>query len=163
TYARYGLWHYVKKDRQKEAPYNDLHRAGINLRGLIRVMLFKRFESSVCAFRRTLERLDKIHGMFLKALDEGFVPAGQDAQKLMYESDALDQDNLIAELYEVSGRYSLSDFDEPRLREHLAADQKLIRKMIELVHPITPDKDAKLQVLIAGLEKGIPKARNKVL
>ena len=163
TYARYGLWHYVKKDRQKEAPYNDLHRAGINLRGLIRVMLFKRFESSVCAFRRTLERLDKIHGMFLKALDEGFVPAGQDAQKLMYESDALDQDNLIAELYEVSGRYSLSDFDEPKLRQQLVADQKLIRKMIELVEPITPDKDAKLQVLLAGLKRGIPKARNKVL
>ena len=163
TYARYGLWHYVKPERQKAAPYTDLHRAGINLRGLIRVMLFKRFESSVCAFRRTLERLDKIHGIFLAALDDGFVPAGQDAQKLMYGSDSLDQDNLMDELYEVSGRYALSDFDEAKLRQHLTADQKLIRKMIDLVAPITPDKDAKLQVLMAGLKKGIPKARNKVL
>ena len=163
TYARYGLWHYVKPDRQKVAPYKDLHRVGINLRGLIRVMLFKRFESSVCAFRRTLERLDKIHGIFLAALDEGFVPAGQDAQKLMYGSDSLDQDNLLDDLYEVSGRYALVDFNEAELRQHLTADQKLIRKMIELVAPITPDKDAKLQVLLAGLKKGIPKARNKVL
>jgi SNF2 family DNA or RNA helicase len=163
TYARYGLWHFVRQERQKAAPYKDLHRAGINLRGLIRVMLFKRFESSVCAFRRTLERLDKVHGIFLKALDEGFVPAGQDAQKLMYESDSLDDTGLLAELHEVSGRYAIADFDEAKLRQHLAADQMLIRRMIELVAPITPSKDAKLQVLIAGLKKQIPKARNKVL
>jgi hypothetical protein len=80
TYARYGLWNYVLQEKQKKAPYNDLHRAGVNLRGLIRVMLFKRFESSVYAFRKTLERLENIHSGFLAAMDEGFVPAGEDAQ-----------------------------------------------------------------------------------
>ena len=163
TYSRYGLWHYVTPERQKSGPYKELHRSGINLRGLIRVMLFKRFESSVEAFRRTLDRLDKVHGIFLQALDQGFVPAGQDAQKLMYESDALDDGSLMEELGDASGRYKLEDFDETRLRHHLSADRKLIRDMIKLVEPITPDKDAKLQVLIAGLKKGIPKARNKVL
>lgn len=163
TYARYGLWNYVLPEKQKTDPYKDLQRAGVNLRGLIRVMVFKRFESSVCAFRKTLERLEKIHGFFLEALDRGFVPAGQDAQKLLYESDVFDNDGLMDALQEHSGRYRIADFDEPKLRQHLAADQKLIQKMISLVDPIIPERDAKLQVLLAGLKKGIPKTRSKVL
>src|SRR5690606_4616413 len=47
TYARYGLWRYVQPAKQNTPPYPDLQRAGVNLRGLIRTMLFKRFESSV--------------------------------------------------------------------------------------------------------------------
>jgi ERCC4-related helicase len=49
------------------------------------------------------------------------------------------------------------------LREHLEADRKLIKKMLKLVEPITPDKDAKLQELLNGLKKGIPQKRKKVL
>ena len=61
TYARYGLWHYVNAEKQKKEPYASLQRAGANLRGLMRVLLFKRFESSVYAFRETVRRLLKIH------------------------------------------------------------------------------------------------------
>ena len=163
TYARYGLWNYVKPEMQTVSPYKDLQRAGVNLRGLIRVMLFKRLESSVYAFRKTLERLDKIHGYFLESLDKGFVPAGDEAQKLLYESDASDDEGLMEALFECSGRYQTSDFDEVRLREHLEADHTLIHKMLERVEPITPVMDAKLQVLLSGLKKGIPQVRGKVL
>ena len=51
-YARYGLWHYVKEEKQDISPYRDLQSAGKNLRGLIRTLLFKRFESSVYAFKQ---------------------------------------------------------------------------------------------------------------
>jgi len=68
TYARFALWHYVKKENQKIRPYNELHRAGANLRGIMRVLLFKRFESSVYAFRMTIGRLIKIHNAFLKSI-----------------------------------------------------------------------------------------------
>lgn len=163
TYARYGLWNYVKTDKQKVAPYRDLQRAGMNLRGLIRVMLFKRFESSVHAFRKTLERLGKIHGYFLESLDKGFVPAGDDAQKLLYESDVYDDEGLMDALFATSGRYKIGDFNEALLRENLEADCKLIFKMLKLVEPISPEKDAKIQVLLDGLKRGIPKARKKVL
>ena len=163
TYARYGLWHYVMKGKQKSAPYTELHRAGINLRGLIRVMLFKRFESSVYAFWRSLERLERIHEMFLKALDHGFVPAGEDAQGLLYESDRYEEADLMDALAASAGKYDLADFDEKKLREHLEADCRVIREVIDLVKPITPGKDAKLQTLIAGLKKGIPQKSSKVL
>jgi len=163
TYARYGLWNYVKPAKQQTAPYKDLQRAGYNLRGLIRVMLFKRFESSVYAFRKTLERLEKIHGYFLDALQEGFVPAGQDAQKILYESDEFDDSGLMDALHEVSGRYSIADFDADRLRKDLKADRTLLLNMLTLVEPITAAKDAKLQMLLKGLKKGIPQATGKVL
>jgi superfamily II DNA or RNA helicase len=163
TYARYGLWHYVLPSKQKEAPYTELHRAGINLRGLIRVMLFKRFESSVYAFQQSLERLERMHEMFLKALDQGIVPAGEDAQKILYESDRYEESDLMDALAEATGTYKLEDFDEKKLRDHLEADRQVIREIIQLVKPITPDTDAKLQTLIAGLKRGIPQKTGKVL
>ena len=163
TYARYGLWRYVQPDKQRVKPYGDLQRAGVNLRGLIRVMLFKRFESSVYAFRETLKRLERIHDYFLQALDEGFVPAGEDAQKLLYESDTLDEAGLMEALRESSGRYNIEDFDAERLRAHLEADRKLLKRMTSLVAPITPDKDAKLQTFLTQLDTIIRKKRGKVL
>ena len=163
TYARYGLWHYVSPAKQEATPYTDLHRAGINLRGLIRVMLFKRFESSVYAFLTSLERFENIHTMFLKALDQGFVPAGEEAQSLLYQSDRFEESDLMDALAAVAGKYDLADFDEKKLREHLEADRKVIREIITLVKPITPARDAKLQTLIKGLKKGIPKKTGKVL
>ncbi len=157
------LWNYVRPEKQKVDPYQELHRAGINLRGLIRVMLFKRFESSVHAFRKSLERLERIHGFFLEALDQGFVPAGEDAQRLLYESDIYDDSGLIDALEKCSRRYQLEDFNEQLLREHLEADRKLLKKMINLVEPISPQQDAKLQVLLAGLSDGIAQTTGKVL
>ena len=118
TYARYGLWNYVKPDMQAAAKYESLHRAGINLRGLIRVMLFKRFESSVEAFRLSLERLERIHGVFLLAMEQGFVPAGDDAQKLLYESDRYDAMDLMDALEKVSGKYELEDFNYSNFKNH---------------------------------------------
>jgi superfamily II DNA/RNA helicase/HKD family nuclease len=163
TYARYGLWHYVLKDHKKREPYRSLDRAGVNLRGLIRVMMFKRFESSVYAFHQSLIRLERIHGLFLDMLEKGIVPAGDEAQKLLYESDTYEEDELADRLREASGRYSLEDFDGDRLWEHIEADRALLQEMIELVKPIRADKDAKLQLLIKGLEKGIPQETGKVL
>ena len=50
-------------------------------------MLFKRFESGFHAFRETPKKLHCIHTDFLSALKEGFVPVGEEAQRLLYEVD----------------------------------------------------------------------------
>ena len=147
TYARYGLWHYVLPARQKQEPYTSLHRAGANLRGLIRVLLFKRFESSVYAFQETTKRLLRTHESFLKAIDAGFVPAGEEAQSILYESDMLEESDLVDALRQVSKRYDAKDFDTTRLKAHLEHDIEVLRTIRDLVAPITADKDAKLQVL----------------
>ncbi|HEV2379576.1 MAG TPA: helicase-related protein [Terriglobia bacterium] len=153
TYARYGLWHYVKRSKQGEEPYTSLHRAGVNLRGLIRVLLFKRFESSVYAFKETIGRLLRMQEVFLAALEEGFVPAGEDAQAILYASDFDEQSDVLDALRELSSRYNAADFDIQRLREHIDHDNELLSEILRLVKPITPQKDAKLVTLLSRLRK----------
>jgi len=147
TFARYGLWHYVAKSKQKQEPYVTMQRAGTNLRGLIRVLLFKRFESSVYAFQETVRRLLRVHKLFLVALTQGFVPAGEEAQALLYESDYAEETVLMDALQGVSGRYKAADFDLARLQEHIEHDIRLLEKILTLVEPISPEQDAKLQTL----------------
>jgi hypothetical protein len=162
TYARYGLWHYVRPAKRDVKPYSDLHRAGMNLRGLIRAMLFKRFESSVYAFRETIKRLIKAHALFLASLERGFVPAGDRAEVLFVRVDTLDEEDLLIALENVSGRYDVADFDAEPLTEHVKADIALLRKIQRMVEPITPEQDAKLQALKARLERS-PIKGNKCL
>lgn len=153
TYARYGLWNYVREEKKKQEPYATLHRAGANLHGLMRVLLFKRFESSVYAFKETIRRLLKVHDAFLAALKEGIVPAGQDAQQILYESDYDDQSDLLDALRGISQRYDAADFEMKSLQEAIEHDIRLLRKMQKLVEPISPEQDAKFQKLKEVLNK----------
>lgn len=163
NYARFGLWHYVLPAKRDLQPYQGLHRAGANLHGLMRVMLFKRLESSVYAFLKTLERMILIHDGFLKMLDQGIIPAGEEAQKILYASDAMEEDDLIEALAGCCGKYKIEDFDGARLRRDIAADRDLLEQMRSEVAAITPDQDAKLRVLQEKLNTDIPKASGKVL
>ena len=151
TYARYGLWHYVDAEKRRREPYASLKRAGVNLHGLIRILLFKRFESSVYAFKETVRRLSRVHERFLAALDEGVVPAGDDAQAILYEPNQEEERDIVEALRKVSGRYSASDFDLDRLGEHVRHDLELLGRILALVEPITPEQDAKLQTLVQRL------------
>jgi hypothetical protein len=163
-YARYGLGNYVVKDKRNKEPYASLQRAGSNLRGLIRVLFFKRFESSVHAFKKTVERMISIHETFLAALERGIVPAGEDAQKVLYGSDTDEENDILDTLEEISGkRYRIEDFDVDLLRKHMQHDLRLLRRISELVEPITPNKDAKLQKLkkILG-EKTLKKGKRLI-
>jgi hypothetical protein len=147
TYARYGLWHYVVGEKQRQEPYASLHRAGGNLRGLIRVLMFKRFESSVYAFQETVRRLLTVHERFGEALEQGIVPAGDEAQAILYEPNLDEEQDLVDALRKVSGRYPARDFHLERLRQHIEHDIRLLKRMVHLVEPITPAQDAKLQML----------------
>ncbi len=147
SFARYGLWRYVTKTKQKQEPYASLQRAGANLRGLIRILLFKRFESSVYAFCETVRRLLHVHEMFLEAMNRGVVPAGEKAQSILYESEDSDENDLMDTLEAISGQYSIEDFDAERLAEDIQHDIDVMRRILEIVEPITPDQDAKLQTL----------------
>lgn len=153
VYARYGLWHYVIKERQKQEPYATLQRAGANLRGLMRVLLFKRFESSVYAFCQTIGRLLAVHKGFVAALNDGIVPAGTDAQRILYESDFEEESDLLDALRDVSGQYNIEDFNLDLLREHLDHDIRMFERIRKLVEGISPDKDAKLQTLLDRLSQ----------
>ena len=154
TYARYGLWHYVKKGKQEAAPYRDLQSAGKNLRGLIRVLLFKRFESSVYAFKQTISRLLNVHTIFLNALDNGIVAAGEEAQQILYEARNTDETDIdsgerdiLDELRKLSDSYDIKDFNVKTLRKDIQHDIEVLTQILEPVQKITTAEDAKLQTL----------------
>ena len=144
TYARYGLWNYVIEAKQKQEPYTNLQRSGINLRGLMRILLFKRFESSVYAFKQTVRRLLKVHERFLEALEQGIVPAGEEAQDILYEPNEAEEQDLMDALRQASARYDIADFKIEELHADIEHDLQLLRAMSELVSPITAAQDAKL-------------------
>lgn len=163
TYARYGLWHYVKGEKQRKEPYASLHRAGANLRGLMRILLFKRFESSVYAFKETVRRLLNIHHQFLTALENGIVPAGEDAQAILYKSDFDEESMFLDAIREVSKTYSIADFHIDLLKKHIQHDTKLLKEILDIIEPIGPDEDTKLQVLIDLLRSSAVKPGKRLI
>ena len=154
TYARYALFDYVLPEQQNKHRYQELQRAGAALRGLMRVMLFKRFESSVHAFRETVNRLRDLQSAFQGALDRGLVPAGDEATDILYKSDLDDELALYEALEEASHRYPIADFDVPKLQAALGTDIALLDEMARLVEPIGPQEDNKLQQLMAMMTEG---------
>jgi len=163
-YARYGLWNYVKDDKKDVEPYSELQRAGINLRGLVRISLFKRFESSVFAFRETVQRLINGHRAFVTALNNGIVPAGKFTSMILLQAYELEDDDLLELLEDVSEKYKVEDFNIELLKADIAHDLSILEQMLELVKPITPQKDDKLQVLKQWLTEpkdGIPGLASK--
>lgn len=169
-YARYGLWHYVKPAYQKRAPYSELQRAGVNLRGLMRVSLFKRLESSIEAFRRTIGRMAGSTEAFLAALNAGQIAAGERAQRILYESDAVDESDLLDALDALDARdqrYAIESFDVTRLRADVEHDIAILHEILALIAPIDASQDDKLQTLRRWLDVGVdgraPLANEKCL
>jgi hypothetical protein len=52
-------------------------------------------------------------------LTQGIVPAGEEAQIVLYESDYAEETDLFNALRGVSERYKVEDFDLTHLKEHL--------------------------------------------
>ncbi len=163
TYARYALFDYILPEHQDVPKYQELQRAGAALRGLMRVMLFKRFESSVAAFRQTVNRLRDLQRAFQGGLDRGLVPAGDEATDILYKSDLDDELSLYEALERASIRYPIADFDVDKLQAALDTDIALLDEMARLVEPVGPQEDEKLQQLIAMMTTGRTRSSHRPL
>jgi superfamily II DNA or RNA helicase len=151
SYAKYGLYDYVKPAQRDKEPYKSLKGSGSSFRGIMRSMLYKRFESSVEAFRRTLERLVSLHKAFLLALDAGQIAVGNEAQKLLTDADAYDEPSLLELLEAIDKRYKAEDFNLERLKADVRSDLQTLVNLHKRIGPITAEKDDKLQLLRSTL------------
>jgi len=160
TYARYGLWNYVKDERKSDPQYKKLIRAGKNLRGLIRTSLFKRLESSVEAFRKSIDRQVRVHRNFLAALDNGIIAAGERATDIL-EGEVDETDDalraFLESLREAEAErgfgYDIDAFRADDLRADVEHDLRTFEYIQSLVtrERIPPDRDEKLQVFLKHL------------
>jgi hypothetical protein len=132
-----------------------------SLVALMTTNLLKRLESSVHSFRLTLEKLKYNHQGTLDKID-AFKLTGTDAG---FEDLSLTNENFEAEEEDIDDRGSgsiggkvkikLSDMDIVRWEEDLRADLFFIESLLAEMHLVTPEKDSKLQHLIAQIKQKI--------
>jgi hypothetical protein len=132
-----------------------------SLVALMTTNLLKRLESSVHSFRLTLEKLkynhqstlDKIEAFKLTGTDAGFEDISLTDQNFEAEEEDIDEDRSSS----IGGKVKikLSDMDIVRWEEDLRADLFFIESLLAEMHLVTPDKDSKLQHLIAQIKQKI--------
>ena len=81
--VRYNPTEYLKPGQRGNQRYADIFRARGRIAGMIQHLLFKRLESSIPAFRSTLESLSHSNRSFKTALQAGYVPVGSVATSLL--------------------------------------------------------------------------------
>lgn len=117
--------------------------------GLIRSGLLKRFESSVSAFRRTLEKMIGEHLTFLEALDEGHVISTE----FLREWNASDDEEDFGTFLANSRTEDTENFDVTKLKQNVGSDLSKLQALHDEASKVDPASDAKLEILIAELER----------
>ena len=141
AFVRYlpGAW-LLKREEEENARCEALA-------GLLRSGLLKRFESSAVAFRRTVEKMVREHGVFLEALDAGQVVSTAFMRELSADDDAVFADLLDATEHSVDA----ARYDIEGLRSAVAHDRRILQDLAGEAAAITPDRDPKLRALADAL------------
>ena len=162
--ARYRATEYLKPDAKDKDEYRDLFRAGDRIPRLMRALLFKRLESSIEAFRSTLESLVQSNRNFRESLEVGFVPIGNTATRVL-AGQSFDADELLEILQQEEERrsergldrsklvHSAEDFELERWLDDLEADFKLLGDIQARIADIGPEDDDKLRSLRRFLDR----------
>lgn len=163
TLARYSLGLYVKEDYKNTDMYKELSVAGPKLIGLVRILLLKRMESSLEAFKQSIVHYINTHKIFLKLLDEGIIPIGDVSYKEMYEIAQTDPDSIydpetiekFKEKISKAGetKYKFEAFDVERLTLDIQNDLEIFETIDGLIHSLTWKTDDKLARLQSLLDK----------
>ena len=171
--TRYRATEYLTEEAKKKPEYRDLFRAQDRIARLMAVLLLKRLESSIEAFRSTLNSLMQSNRNFREALDAGFVPIGRTATRLL-SGQSFDADDLLEVLRQEEQRrqeqggqreklvHSVDDF---RITDWFAAldeDYECLSGILSRIEDIGPDDDDKLRALRQFLSRDEVKA-GKVL
>ncbi len=155
---RYRVTDYIKPDAQNKEEYRDLFRAQNRIARLMAVLLLKRLESSIEAFRSTLKSLITSNRNFRQALTNGYVPIGSTATRLL-AGEAFDAAKALDVLEQEEKRriergadrsklvHSVADFGVDDWLSDLDADHQVLSGIAPRVEDIKPEDDDKLKSL----------------
>ena len=157
--SRYQASEYLWPEARDQDRYSGLLRSRDRVAGLMKVLLLKRLESSVAAFRSTLGSLMRSNRHFRAALEHGYVPVGPLATRLIngQEFDAdeafeiLSQEDQHGETD--SSAYPASDFRVEEWIQDLDSDHELLGELHDRVESVKPEHDDKLRALRAFLQR----------
>jgi superfamily II DNA or RNA helicase len=139
TFARYVPSRYLREG--KAEAYE------VQVAGLLRSGLLKRFESSSYAFAGTCRRMAASHDDFLDLLDKGLVATGKTlAEWAATDSDDLD---LLEEFVSRNGAdlESAAQYDSGGLRADVEHDREVLLRFAEEADSVTAEADPKLAAL----------------
>ena len=163
TFARYSVGLYVKKKYKDIELYKELGTVGTKLVGLIRTLLLKRMESSLEAFKQSIQHYITTHKIFLELLDQKIVPIGDVSYKAMYDIAQTDPDSIndpetieefkkkIQEAGET--KYKFEAFEIDKLKSDIENDIETFQQIKELITTLAWKNDDKLQQLQKLLDK----------
>ena len=162
--SRYRAVDYIKPDCADKPEYRDLRRAKNRIAQLMRALLVKRLESSIEAFRSTLDALTRGNRNFRQALVSGYVPIGQTATRLL-TAENFDADSALDILHQEEERRSETNAPKPKMAHstqdfHIAqwladidADYNILTEIRQRIADITPQDDDKLRALTEFLRR----------
>lgn len=135
-----------------------------SLVALMTTNLLKRLESSVFAFRKTLQSLSDNHQAVLTLIDDfhakGGVTEVSDLAQAMATLDEDDDEAFQEMSFGKKIQIQLMDMDLPSWQQDLRGDLALIDALLESVTKITPTDDAKLQHLLSHIHQKIEQPIN---
>lgn len=140
-FAVYNPEAYLLRPGEEERREEERNQALI---ALIKTQLLKRFESSVEAFRISLERHIRFHERFLEELDQGRLLSGKEYQKLL----ALGDEEEAVDLLQTLPRVQASTYEVDRLRRDVQKDLGRLRNMWGILQRFTVGNDPKVAQLV---------------
>jgi SNF2 family DNA or RNA helicase len=152
NYYRYRAIEYLADKKIAEELYGNVENISDRLASIMRTLLVKRLESSFCAFRGSLTRLNKAIGNMLSmfADDRIFVAPDLDVNKLLEEGYSYDEiEEKINKKAGNNREFKATDFDtefEGRLR----AEQKKVAALLKRWQSV--HHDPKLEEFIYRME-----------
>ena len=130
---------------------NDVESHEVQLAGLLRSGLLKRFESSAYAFALTCRTMAASHEAFLKLLDQGMVASG-DVLREWVATDTDDLEQVAAFREENEDQIeSVAEYDADALRADVTSDRDLLLAFAVEAEAVTPEDDPKLAALVDEL------------
>ncbi|MEM1577975.1 MAG: helicase-related protein [Candidatus Pacearchaeota archaeon] len=161
-YARYNLGKYAKPEKFNPDEFQRLTVAWVNLQRLVKINLYRRLESSVQAFRDSLNTHLKIHNGFKEILEKKNKIWIGDLDKLEEIIEKIKNDEEV-EWIEKENFYDAENFEIENLKKDLENDIKIFQEMIKLTKNIKPEDDDKLQKLIEILNKDPIKGKKVII
>jgi superfamily II DNA or RNA helicase len=155
-YSIYDLTSFLKSQARKKKEYIGLSYIGELVRGLLKVLLFKRLESSMQAFYLSIDRMIKRHEYLLQSIQLGYVITGKAEQlELFLESDDELEDEKV-------NKYSIADFEKGKLIDAIQEDREVLEEIAGFIKPMLDDidRDKKFQIF---LHEVVKKHQNKKL
>lgn len=144
--AYYRLLKYKKEEKLTPEEQLALGRM-MALEGIFRTILLKRLESSVQAFRTSVTN----HIRFLHDLKKHMLQ-GKLLTKKSFNKYIMEADEELEDFIEELEKFNLADFRKEELFHDIDKDIAYLNEILNKIRDITPEQDAKLNVLDEKLQ-----------